>query len=354
MSTKEAFLTLVRLGIGHGSSEDIGQVDWPAVEALAEEQGLSAVVLDGIDHLPEKKRPAQVLLLNWIGDTLQNYESRYEACKKAISEMATFYNAHGFKMMVLKGYVCSLDWPKPNHRPCGDIDIWLFGKQKEADALLSKEGVIIDKSHHHHTVFIWNDFVVENHFDFINVYQHKSNSEWERLFKELGKDDSHHVKLSGEKVYVPSPNLYALFLFKHLVLHFASESMSIRQLLDWAFFVKSNGNDVDWDMVEDTLSQYGLKEMYGIVNAICVGDLGFDAKLFSYVHFNPTLKDRVFHDVLCPEFNEKAPNNFVLRLFYRFKRWKANAWKHDLCYKESMWSAFWSGVWNHLLRPSSI
>ena len=87
-------------------------------------------------------------------------------------------------MMVLKGYACSIDWPKPEHRPCGDIDIWLFGKQKEADALLVKDkGVIVDTSHHHHTVFDWGGFMVENHFDFINVHHHKSNAAFESLFK---------------------------------------------------------------------------------------------------------------------------------------------------------------------------
>lgn len=78
--------------------------------------------------------------------------------------------------MVLKGYACSIDWPKPEHRPCGDIDIWLFGKQKEADAALAASPKFhdssfkIDSSHHHHTVFDWCSFSVENHYDFVNVY----------------------------------------------------------------------------------------------------------------------------------------------------------------------------------------
>lgn len=93
-------------------------------------------------------------------------------------------------MMVLKGYACSLNWPKPEHRPCGDIDIWLFGQQKEADKALSKEkGIEIDKSHHHHTVFYWGEFMVENHYDFINVHQNKTNAKLEKVLKELGKDD---------------------------------------------------------------------------------------------------------------------------------------------------------------------
>lgn len=99
--------------------------------------------------------------MEWIGETLQGYEYRYELYQRAIAELAEFYNSHGFKMMVLKGYACSLDWPKPEHRPCGDIDIWLFGQQREADAALvswfkvQDPSFKIDSSHHHHTVFDW-------------------------------------------------------------------------------------------------------------------------------------------------------------------------------------------------------
>lgn len=70
---------------------------------------------------------------------LQNYEYRYELYRRAIAELAGFYGEYGLKMMILKGYTCSLDWPKPEHRPCGDIDIWQFGKQNEADAFIRKE-----------------------------------------------------------------------------------------------------------------------------------------------------------------------------------------------------------------------
>lgn len=151
---KKAFLTLVRLGIGHQAEVLSQAIDWQNQKELADEQGLSAVVLDGIERLPDQQRPPKVFLLEWKGETLQGYEYRYDQYCKAIAELAEFYNSHGFKMMVLKGYACSIDWPKPEHRPCGDIDIWLYGQQMEADAALMKEkGVEIDSSHHHHTVF---------------------------------------------------------------------------------------------------------------------------------------------------------------------------------------------------------
>ena len=355
------FLYLIRIGIGTqpmdggNSIASSGTVDWNAIENLAYTHGLSAVLLDGVEKMPVSMHPPKEMLLHWIGNTLQSYESRYEKYRRTIAEMAAFYNAHGFKMMILKGYACSLDWPKPEHRPCGDIDIWQFGQQQEADDIVTREkGIKISSSHQHHTVFEWNGFAVENHYDFINVHHHKSNVEIEVILKELGQDDNHYVEMSGERVYLPSPNLHALFLLRHSMSNFASTGLSFRQLLDWAFFVEKHGKEVDWKWLLKMLDKYGMTPLFNIYNAICVENLGFDERLFPSIDFDPSLKDRILKDMLTPEFSEIEKGGFIRRAIYKYRRWKANAWKHGLCFRESMWSAFWSGVWNHLLKPKSI
>ena len=355
MTVYDEFFSLVCLGIEHQVYALLENVNWQDMRTLAAQQGLSAVALDGIEKLPEQYRPSKVFMLEWIGETLQCYEYRYELYCRTITEMAAFYNSHGYRMMVLKGYACSLEWPKPEHRPCGDIDIWQFGEQKAADALLAKEkGIKIDTSHHHHTVFDWNGFTVENHFDFINVHHHKSHKSFERILKQLGEDDSHFVEVYGEKVYLPSPNLHALFLLKHLILHFISEGITLRHVLDWAFFVQKNGKEVDWDRLLPVLEEYHMRDFFSIINAICVEDLGFEKDFFPDIGVDSSVKGRVLNDIMKPEFEEEEPRGFVARALLRYRRWKANGWKHKLCYEESMWSAFWSGVWNHLLKPSSI
>ena len=351
------FLALVRIGIGHGITVPLSDIDWSAVRALAERQGLYAVALDGIEKLPSNIRPPQDVLLEWIGEVLQGYEHTYEDYCNTIGELAGFYNSHGYKMMVLKGYACSLDWPKPNHRPCGDIDIWLFGEQKKADeALQNAQGpeFKIDKSHQHHTIFTWRDFMVENHYDFINAYRHKSNEEQELLFKELGKDDSFFCELNGEKVYLPSPNLHSFFLLRHMVAHFVSSEISIRNVMDWAFYVQNHRAEINWDWLLRLLDKYGMTPFFQIINAICVEDLGFNSRIFPTVQFLPDLKERVKSDILHPEFSGIEPKWLFPRVIFKFRRWKANEWKQRLCYKESMISDFWTGVWNHLLKPASI
>ena len=342
------------MGIGHtGVLPE--RIDWQSIGDLANKHGLLAVMIDGIEDLPAQQRPPKVLLLELIGNTLQSYEQRYTLYKKAIGKLAGFYNLHGYRMMLLKGYACSLDWPKPEHRPCGDIDIWQFGQWKEADkAMASEKGIKIDGSHHHHTVFDWMGFSVENQYDFVNVYAHKSSRELEKIFKELGQDDSHYEEVGGEIVYIPSPNLHALFLIRHMVSHFAAAEISLRQVLDWAFFVEKHTKEIDWNWLQNLLEKYHMRDFYNCINAICVEDFGFPVEIFKTVQFEPHMKEKVLNDIIYPAFATESPRGFIKRIAYKYKRWKGNAWKQELCYSESRWSMFWMGIWAKLLKPASI
>ena len=66
-----------------------------------------------------------------------------------------------------------MNYPKPNHRPCGDVDIWGYGDQEKADALLEKEKDIHPIKSSHHTIFNYED--VENHITFIEVDCHEAD-----------------------------------------------------------------------------------------------------------------------------------------------------------------------------------
>lgn len=361
MSNWEFFLSLVRLGIGNSNKAlMLEDADWEALETLAAEQGLMAILVDGVERLHEGPRPPKIMLLQWIGETLQEFEYRYEQYRKAIAELAAFYNEHGFKMMLLKGYACSLDWPKPEHRPCGDIDIWQFGQFKEADAVLEASLKIkdpsfkIDKSHHHHTVFYWGDFMVENHYDFINISRHKSHAGLESLFKELGRDDTNYIELDGEKVFLPSPNLHALFLLRHSLNHFVSTGINLRQVLDWGFFVEKHTKEIDWEWLLSVLDEFYMRNFFNCINAICIEDLGFSVDIFPQVCFIPRMKERVLKDILAPKFTSILPKGQLRRLVFLIRRWKGNAWKYDFCYQESRGTAFWNGLRTYFLKPNSF
>lgn len=356
MNNNETFLlSLTRLGIGNYAYDYPQAIDWSVIQDLATEQGLLAVAMDGVEKLPVSLRPPQDQLLEWIGEVLQGYEYRYDQYCRTIAELAKFYNSHGIKMMVLKGYACSLTWPKPERRPCGDIDIWLFGEYKRADSLVASEKKIkVDTSHHNHTVFEWGDFTVENHYDFLNVHAHKTSKDLEIILKEMAQDSSHYTEVYGEKVYLPSPNLHALFLLRHMVGHFASEGITLRHVLDWAFHVRKYGKDIDWDWLRGVLDNFGLMPFYNCLNAICVEELGFNASMFKTIQFVPDMKEKILREILSPQFSREMPKYLVPRMLYKYKRWQASGWKREICYNESLSTSFWNGMLSHLKKPLSI
>ena len=148
--------------------------------------------------------------------------------------------------------------------------------------------------------------------------------------------------------------LHSFFLMRHMVGHFVSSEISIRNVMDWAFYVQNHRAEINWDWLLRLLDKYGMTPFFQIINAICVEDLGFNSSFFPTVQFLPYLNERVKSDILHPEFSGVEPKWLAPRIIFKFRRWKANEWKQRLCYKESMISDFWTGVWNHLLKPSSI
>ena len=364
MTVEQSFLALVRAGIGHPIGELPETIDWDRVLALAEEHGLSAVVWDAVDSLVRgdaltggRAIPKQ-LMYDGFGSAL-SFEQRYEQYRSAIAELAGFYASHGIKMMVLKGYGLSLNYPVPEHRPCGDIDIWLFGDYRRADKLLSRErGIKVDNSHHHHTVFNFEGFSVENHYDFLNVHSHPSNRKVEAILKDLGREAKvpplEEVAVDGSTILLPSPDMNALFLLRHAASHFAAERLTLRQVLDWSLFVSRYSDSINWEWLISQARGVHMDSFLDCLNAVCCEHLGLDRDLVPASNIEIELVKRFMHDVFDPEFSGRIPSGFFSGLLFRYRRWRANAWKHRMVYPESLFKTFWVQVWSHLLKPSSL
>lgn len=360
MKTEATYLlSLVRLGI-HPETElkpSPEAFDWQAVSDTAGKHGVKAIAWDGYSRLYEaemvKSDMDKQVKKQWVGNLLLATEQKYPKYRIAIGHLAAFYGKHGIRMMVLKGYGLSLNYPIPSHRPCGDVDIWNFGEYQRADKVLHDElGIAVDNSHHHHTTFHFEDQFFENHYDFINVHSHPSSKVVEARLKELAFQDNEAIDIDGQRVYLPSPDFNALFLLRHTAAHFAGEHMSIRQLLDWGTFVQKYHDRIDWSGLVSFVDSVGMTPIFRILNGICVDYLGFAAELFP-ADRHPEEK-RVLEDIFSPEFSDNCPSGILRELMWRFQRWKHGAWKHRLVYPESMLRTFFVQVVSHLMKPKSL
>ena len=364
----EVLFKLVRIALGNeGDSSLPNVVNWQEVYDLSLKQGVGAVACDGMLALGECGIDEE-LRYKWMGQSMV-IEQGYVQHQRAIADLAYFYEQQGIRMMLLKGYGLSLNYPIPEHRPSGDIDVFLLkGEEsggnenmkiwKIGDVAVKKHlGIKVDKTHEHHTVFQFEGQTIENHYDIINTKGNRSNRFFESALKKLLNEDSKIVNVLGQKIAIPNPIFNAIFIIRHMGQHFAGSHITLRHLLDWSAFIEKNElNSEEWARVVALWTEMGLLDFVKCINSICVRCFGLSAELFRGQLSNDTsLESRVLNDILCPEFSEKKKNN---NLFYivKFKmfRFYANRWKRKLVYKEGIVEQFIWGTGAHLLRLKTI
>lgn len=360
-------LAILRMVVKNQADESIPtEVDWEKLMNIATTQVVPVVVLDGLQYyhsihpdytpftsLGISNKPQK--RMQWIGQVM-TFEKRYAMHERAMTDLARQYARKGIGMMVLKGYGLSLDWPIPNHRAVGDLDIYNFGKWKEADAFIAEQlGIKIDDGHEHHTVFNFNGVAVENHYDFINTKAHRDAPKIEARLKNLAETNYKETEVGGARIYLPSADFNAIFLMRHMGQHFAGEYLNLRQILDWGFFIQAHHEEIDWNDIIGFLKDMEIYTFFNQINAICVDYLGFSEKDFPAIRRNQELEERILKDIFHPEFEEKKPNGGLLAILrFKTKRWWSNRWKHQLVYNDSLTMTFATLALSHLRRIKTI
>ncbi len=170
MESKLLFLKLVRLGLGVDDKTVLpkGNIDWLYIQDLANKQGLSGIVLDGVETLPFEKKPEKIDLLQWIGEVLQS-EQVYAIQEKAAAELALIFQNNNIRTYVLKGAVVAECYPRPEHRASVDMDCFLLPNEGVFDAwslgndIVKKEGFEVSDAFYKNSTFYLPGLTVENH-----------------------------------------------------------------------------------------------------------------------------------------------------------------------------------------------
>ena len=367
-NSSHTLFSLIRLALGTSSEavdlSALTKADWEAVVDLAFDQGVAALMVDGLQKRLEvsgerlendflESEELEDLRYELFGEAL-SCEEDYRKYEEVISSLARTYSEAGIEMMVLKGYGLSLNYPVPEHRPVGDIDVYLNDNPstssgqallpawKRGDEIIRGRGIAIDYSHHHHSVFSWKGFTVENHYDIENRYASRKGREADDLLKGIVGRNRKGVG----NVFLPSATFNGIFLTSHAASHFAGDRITLRHLLDWALFVDKEWREIDWPFVTDWLSRLGLLRFFDCMNALSIDCLGIAAEKFPSLDRDSELERRVLEDILHPTFDEKG-SGFLFKL----RRFKANMWKRNLVASEPLVPRLVRLAWSHVVKP---
>lgn len=272
------FFRLVRSGAGLGAapvSDTAGTAvtpgSWERIYRMAADHGLSAVVWDGICRLPAAQQPPRETRIRWALSA-EKLEERYRHQQQTASKLAARFSEEGLRMLLLKGLGLSRDYPIPEHRECGDIDIYLYGQSDKGDRILHEIGAHLYFDVPKHSEYVWDGVLIENHRTILNVRRNRTERELNALLVRLLEKDGTHGLVPG--IQTPRATFNAIFLIRHAAVHFQKEGIVLRHLCDWACFLTRHWDEIDHALFRTAMEDYRMDRFADLMTAAAVEYLG--------------------------------------------------------------------------------
>ena len=357
---RDIFLRLVRLGIGNEPvsglkfpvSSPLSAADWQALEALANEQGLLGVMLDGVDKLPREWRPEKKAIIQSIGQLIQS-EQQYAVQEHAAAEMALLLHQHGIRTYVLKGAVVAECYPRPEHRRSVDMDCFLVNDNdnhndtedvwERGNRVLEEQGFEVRRDFYKNSTVVLPGLTVENHRYLTPFRGNERLKRLERLLQGMIVNDNlndnekgaSERRFEGTWLYRPPVMVSALFLIEHAYSHFLHEGLTWRLVLDWQMFCRKHRQEIDWQELEARVDEFGFRRFYDSycrLGEYLMGSLPSDGLL--------PLDCRMLADIWAPLDVHETVTGLRGKLALAGNTWRAR-WKYRLFTDMNWLQALW-------------
>lgn len=318
--------------------------EWNDLFQLSARQGVKAVAFEAVSKLPASVSLPRQLKIQWFGAAV-GVENEYHNRLKISTEFAERAAANGLHTLVLKGLAAGTYYPIPAHREFGDLDCYLFkgdfadiqwGSGYEPGNVVAEEaGAKVERGHYKHSHISYKRMLIENHQFFLPIRGKKDMKELERHLRSVALPRGEEVRyVEGTRLIIPSADFNALFLTAHAMNHFLYETIRLRQMCDWALFLKAEQQRVDWKEFYQWCDKMHYTRFVNSLNYICHHYLGVELcselKEDEY-HAEMVLNDMWEGDSL---YNKKHASRFHFRmeLAMNFIR---SSWKYSRIYQKN-------------------
>lgn len=272
---------------------------WRALYTLSVEQGIIAIVWDYVQkyiaehNLSPNQQPPKALKIKWALAT-ENIEKQYNKRKALSVEIADIWAREGIKAYCMKGLSLSMCYPTPQLRECGDFDCWLGENFKRGNEIAIAYGAKFDPHDYRHSLLIYKGLTIENHQYFLPIRGNARNKKLERYLQSVASSDN---LIEGTNIYHPSAQFHALFVILHMFQHFLYESITLRHMLDWTYFVNAEKENVDWQEFNQKCKEAGADKFVAALNHICSTKLGLDLD-GTMLKCDSQFADKIFLDTI--------------------------------------------------------
>ena len=210
--TFDHMLSLLRASL-NDSPPDIPLLstnEWEQLFWLARKHGVVTMINDAIERLPDDKQPQGDIALSW---TLSAERTRYHYAHQAqvLESIDQKAQAEGIPYILLKGMSLSRYYPRPDSRPCGDIDICFPHHYQQGNALLGSPNAPTEGKH---SEIVVDGVTVENHRQLLDLNYRSQKKAEEYIWKSIDDSSSDH--------FLP-PMADMVYLLMHTICHLTAK-----------------------------------------------------------------------------------------------------------------------------------
>lgn len=258
------------------SDNTYSEPEWTDILALAENQGVLFLILQGCTCV--RRQISSQAWLKWrskMVSTMVNNDSLMALQSKLLSLMLE----KGIPCAVLKGTSIASCYYDPAVRALGDIDLLVAPQYvDQAAALLQAQGFSAPEesfAHPYHIDFFKNNAVVELHFAASSYPDSPAGMEAKRIMESCWQD-IRNKQILGHSFPCLSDLHQAVSLLLHMQRHMTTGCIGLRQLCDWAVFLKSVPQNDFRERILPKLQNCGLAEFAAVLTMTAVRYLGLE------------------------------------------------------------------------------
>lgn len=247
------------------------------------------------NNLPKEFR---LKLKSLVVTNVMTYNNMTDVIKKASKAL----NEAGIPHVLLKGHSLAVNYPFPEMRQCGDIDLYVgtensLATHKVLSQIADRISPESDAKWGKHFSAHFGKIQIEVHRHTCDHFTKKTAAIYKAAAQKGLTEKLSQVELDGVQVNTPSTDFNAFYIFDHLFDHFLTSGIGLRHLCDWMLFLHTHKDEIDLDYIHGLLKDMKLLEAWQVFGCVLVKHLGLPEEEFPF-YAESDKADKVFSFVL--------------------------------------------------------
>ena len=285
---EKVFFSILRSALWGGPVEvSTGFSLWADVVKLAKSQALMGLVAEVLLTRSEIRESLPSNFVTRLQTVARTNVGMHSQMNMTLQLLVLTLRNEGVEPVLLKGQGLAKNYPTPELRQCGDIDIYVGEEnyEKAYEAILPIASEIDDKS----KIWNWMHFdakigsvMVEVHQKADVMYSRKKEKTYRGYMIQGLSKGLRPIRFGDVDVMTPNDTYNAFYVFYHLWRHFSTSGVGLRQFCDWACFLHAHVGKLDLPYLKKMLDDLGFMKPWQVLGCFLVKDLGLPEEEFPF------------------------------------------------------------------------